>query len=132
MTSKHDTHTATEFEQELVHHDDWFRHSARSRHHQEAHGQTSARTILIFLAATVLLVLFIGGTVYNMVKVQSAELRAVLQEAATPNQVYLKAMDQWNRDLSTYGWIDPAAGTVHIPLDDAINRVINDYRTNAN
>jgi hypothetical protein len=39
-----------------------------------------------------------------------------------PQSEYLVVHDEWRRELEGYGWADEKAGTVRVPIDDAIKR----------
>ncbi len=39
-----------------------------------------------------------------------------------PWSEYIIVTDEWRRELEDYGWADEKAGTVRVPIDDAIKR----------
>jgi hypothetical protein len=41
-----------------------------------------------------------------------------------PQSEYLVVRDEWRRELTEYGWADEKAGTVRIPMDEAMRRYL--------
>src|SRR4051812_33777763 len=41
-----------------------------------------------------------------------------------PQSEYLVVRDEWRRELSEYGWADEKAGTVRVPVDEAMRRYL--------
>lgn len=131
MTDPHDTHTTEEFEQSLVEHDEWFRHSADEPHHQEAHGETKSQVILLFLLGTVVFVFGTGFVVLKFFEAETRKLKATMDEAATSREEYLDANERWERELTSYGWASAIDGSVHIPLELATREVLGEYKSRA-
>ena len=129
MSDEHLHHTKTEFVEGLVHHDEWFRHGSGDPHHQEAHGSTRTRAILAFLAFTVVFVIVVGALVFSFFESQARILKSSINEASTPREEYVGSMTRWESELSTYGWVAQEGGAVRLPLDEAIERVVVQYRT---
>jgi len=123
----HETHTAADYEHELIEHDSWFRHDASEPRHQESHGETSALGILLTLFATVVFVFGTGGVVLVWFGNEWREFAHVQEEVHTNVAEIRSARAEWQRRLSTYEWTDPAAGRVTIPLEAAKARVIERY-----
>ena len=112
------------------HHDhgDWFRHSedeALPQQEHAAHVNTTA--IGLTLLAIVFGVLF-TVVILSMYFVSYANTRkAAMNEGTASAQAYTAYRDQSAATLSTGGWADRAAGTVNLPLDDAMESVIAEY-----
>jgi len=132
MNDEHLHHTKAEFVEELSHHDEWFRHSAAEQTHQEAHGSTRTHAILASLFFTLVLVVVVGVVVFHYFQSQARILQTTLQEAATPRDAYVAATQNWNNQLSTYGWVEEKDGPVRLPLDVAIERVVDVYKSQGN
>lgn len=121
MTSHKDpslTHTLERFEEDLEEHDSWFRHAAADPHHQEAHGSTNAVGIALFMAGTLAATLAVCLMVYYwafepMVRKQVERVR----EMRPISTEYQSARAEWERQLGSFEWVDPASGTVRVPID---------------
>ena|ERR1700754_1513984 len=44
-----------------------------------------------------------------------------------PQSEYLVVQGEWQRELKDYGWADEKAGTVRVPINDAINRYLQQH-----
>ncbi|MFM9956507.1 MAG: hypothetical protein ACKVZJ_00385 [Phycisphaerales bacterium] len=129
----HGHHTKAEFEAELTHHDDWFRHSPGERH-QQVHGETNPWAIGGTLVLTVLLTFGIAFYVLNYFNRTVAAQKMEKREARTDtswNADYRKLKSDWNAELSQYRVIDPKAGTVSVPLEAAMDKVVAEYQGKA-
>ena len=49
------------------------------------------------------------------------------ERAPQPQDEYLAVRDEWRRELEGYGWADEKAGTVRVPIDDAMNRYLRQH-----
>ncbi len=123
----HETHSAADYEHELVEHDSWFRHDTAEPQHQASHGETSAIGILLTLFATVVFVFGTGGVVLVWFGHEWREFAIVQEEQKTNVTDLRNARAEWERVLSSYEWADPATGRVRIPLELAKSRVIDRY-----
>ena len=47
--------------------------------------------------------------------------------APQPQDEYLAVRDEWMRELNDYGWADEKAGTVRVPVDEAIKRYLQQH-----
>lgn len=127
----HDTKTLKDLEREIVEHDTWFRHDANEPHHQESHGETNGWKINAFLFIVILLV---GASSYGMFKYyKMAEQKEIYKKYDLRTEQFggaeLNAMkEEWNRQLSTAGWVDANARVARLPIDVATQLVINDYK----
>lgn len=126
-------HTKQEFEAELTHHDDWFRHSPGEAH-QESHGSTNPIAIATTLILLVAVTFGVAFYVLNYFKRAVAHEKLVKREAPTDTTWkldYLKAKADWNAELSQYRLLDAKAGTVGLPIDAAIERTVASYQGKA-
>lgn len=127
---QHEHHTKADFEAELTHHDDWFRHEPGERH-QASHGETNPWAIGGTLVLTVLLTFGIAFYVLNYFNRSVAAQKIEKREQRTDttwnlDDQTLKA--NWNAELSQYRVIDAKAGTVSLPLDAAADKVVAEYQ----
>ncbi len=136
MSHQHDHHghhTKADFEAELTHHDDWFRHAPGEKH-QPSHGETNPWAIggtLVLLVVLTFGVSFYVLNYFNRVvaaeKLEKREQRTDL----TWNVEYRDLKADWNAELSQYRVIDPKAGTVSLPLEAAMEKVVAEYQGKA-
>lgn len=132
MSHGHDTdhghHTVRDYERDLVEHDSWFRHDATEPHHQEAHGQTKPLVIVVFLAVTVVLV-----AVVSLLCLQyfNAFVRRELTAKVERNDAFYadarRVKAEWEAQLTTFGWTDPQAGVVRVPVEIAKRQIVAEY-----
>lgn len=114
-------------------HDNWHQHSAAEGAPQHEHGsQMTVKALgLTFVAMTlgtilVILVLVLYFNSYvGKYKAQKTEGTAMMEPAFNAK---LAAQEK----LNSYGWVDRDARTVHIPLDQATQRVMAEYETASN
>src|SRR4051812_16538922 len=50
-----------------------------------------------------------------------------LERVPQPQDEYLAVRDEWMRELKDYGWADEKAGTVRVPVKDAIDRYLEQH-----
>lgn len=127
----HDTKTLKDLEREIVEHDTWFRHEANEPHHQASHGETNGWKIIAFLFVVILLVFASGFAMFKYYKM--AEQKEIYKKYDLRTEQFgggeLNAMkEEWNRQLSTAGWVDANARVARLPIDVATQLVINDYK----
>jgi len=128
----HHSTTVQELEHQLVEHDTWFRHDASESHHQASHGETNGFKIVVFL---VVVIVFVFATAFAIIKYYNmAEQAEIVRkyDLRTPEfgLAELKAMrEEWGRQLSSAGWVDPGAKVVRLPMDLAARAVVEEYRT---
>lgn len=136
MSHSHDNqghHTKAEFEAELTHHDDWFRHDP-SEKHQSSHGETNPWAIGGVLIALIVITFGVAFYVLNYFNRTVAAEKLVKQEQRTDISLALplqQARADWNAQLKAYRVIDSKAGTVAIPFDAAAEKVIAQYQSKA-
>lgn len=126
-------HTKADFERELVAHDEWFRHSAEEPHHQISHGETNASKIGVFLFVVIVATF---GTAWVLVKglLRVLDYKEIArQERNEPFvQEYRESRARWDGALTASPeWADSRAGTVRIPVDLAMQLVIEEYKGKA-
>lgn len=112
------------------HHDDWFKHSP-DEVHMEAHGETNSVIILAFLFATIVTVVVTGGLIMQYFKVRVADLKEEVQysrsDVSPKVQAAREAKENWEKNLTEAHWVDRDKGVVGLPLDVAMQRVIDEY-----
>ena len=111
-------------------HDDWFKHDASEPKPQEMHGKINPYGIMLSLlltlvavAVTIIVVLKLGfdPAIYEN---KAERLEARTAAIAAPAQ---EKLANWENRLNTAAWIDPAKGIVRLPLDQARQKVIQEY-----
>lgn len=112
-------------------HDAWHQHTTAEGRPQEEHGAHATTKalgltfiIMVFGVIAVILVLVIYFN--SFVSRFSAERQEGTAMMAPAYNAKLAAQ----RHLDSFGWVDQQAGTAHIPLPNAIDRVVEEYRTN--
>lgn len=111
------------------HGDAWHHHTADEGLPQAEHASVlNPRFAIGFIALTIaFLVVFIGGTIlYFNVTVRKEIARK--QETTGISAGYAAMRSQSDYELSSYGVVDPASRTVRVPVDRAIERVVNQYK----
>ncbi|MEM1331069.1 MAG: hypothetical protein AAGG07_10955 [Planctomycetota bacterium] len=94
---------------------------------QEAHGAKANPAILsVVFVLTIATVVLLVAMVWVYFNSYLANLRAEKMENTVSYQDYAAVRAQADSQLSTYGWTDTEAGLVHIPLDLAIDRFIQE------
>ena len=111
-------------------HDDWFRHSSDEALPQVEHAQhVSTKALGITLLLIVFGVLFVLLIISAYFSSYTTQVRAERQEGTSSAAEYLSYRSGMDRRLAETGWIDRTNQTLHIPLDRAIELVVDDYRT---
>ncbi len=109
-------------------HDAWHQHSTAEGVPQHEHGsQTSTKAlgvtfiimVLGVIATILVLILYFNSFV--------SRFRAERQEGTAMMRPAFEAKLAARQRLGEFGWIDREAGTVHIPLNNAIDKVVNEY-----
>jgi hypothetical protein len=106
--------------------DEWHDHTGEAAP-QEVHGETSP----MFIAALgvvgfgVLIVSIVLITIYFNQVVRAEQVQKI--ERADMARDYNERRAYWDAELSSYGWIDQENGVVRIPLDRAIESVVEEY-----
>lgn len=109
-------------------HGDWFRHSEDEARPQQEHASHVNTTVIgLTLLAIVFGVLF-TVVVLSMYFVNYANSRkAAMNEGTASAEAYISYRNDSQAALSTGGWADRAAGTVNLPISDAMASVIAEY-----
>lgn len=106
--------------------DAWHRHTAEEGVPQAAHGQTTPGVIaLVAVGSFAALVLTIAFVTVFFGQVNLQQRRDKIEMDLGANTRQLKA--EWKAELGGYGWVDPAKGLVHVPIDQALDHVIAEY-----
>lgn len=113
-------------------HDDWHQHTAAEGMPQEEHAaQASVKALgMTFIVMTVGVIVTILLLVVYF-KSYVGTYKAKVQEGTAIMQPAFEAKLAAQSKLESFGWIDRDARTVHIPIDQAMQSVINDYQNAA-
>lgn len=109
--------------------DEWHRHSS-DEHPQHAHGETTPGMITVVgLVSFALLVAMIAGVWIYF-------LQALKVEYAAKRDMWLGAevsmmKDTWDQRWREYAWVDPAKGTIRVPIERGIEMAASAYAQNA-
>lgn len=111
------------------HTDEWHTHTPDEGLPQVEHGAKANPAVLIIVtlgfvmavALTVLLTALYFGSYMTAQKRAKAETTILSED-------YRAYRAQSEAALSGYGWADPAAGTVRVPINRAIDTVVNQYK----
>lgn len=109
-------------------HDNWHQHSAAEGMPQHEHGShTSTKalglTFIIMVVGVIATILVLIAYFNSYV----STFRAERQEGTAMMRPAFEAKVAAKQRLEEFGWVDREAGTVHIPLNNAIDRVVNEY-----
>lgn len=138
MSHKHDQHghhTKADFEAELTHHDDWFRH-APSERHQSSHGSTNPWAISGVMIAVIIITFGVAFYALNYFNRYQAQLKGERQEKLTDTSPdwgngAATAKANWDATLHSYGWADAKTGAVQVPMNVAMDKVKKQYEGKA-
>lgn len=112
------------------HADAWHHHDSAEGVPQSEHAATidpiATLKVLGFVMGFTAVFITVSILYFNVTVRQQREAKIETTGAAEP---YNAMKGQVERDLSTYGVSDPAAKTVRVPIDRAIDRVVNKYAT---
>ena len=121
-------HAIRHLEHEHEHPDSWHAHSPAEGTPQEEHGaQANAFGIIAGIAFFGVVTLVVSVVVGVYLASYTSRLRAQRQETITSRADYNVYRAQSDAALSTAAWINPAEGTVAIPIDIAKRKVIAAY-----
>ncbi len=110
-------------------HDAWHHHTTAEGAPQPEHGaHASARALGLTFIVMVLGVIFVILVLVAYFNSYVSSFRAERQEGTTAMRPAFEDKVAAHRRLGEFGWVDQASGTVHIPLDHAIDRVVDQYR----
>ena len=111
-------------------HDDWFRHSSDEALPQVEHAQhVSTKALGITLVMIVFGVLFVLLILSAYFSSYTTQVRAEKQEGTSSAADYLSYRSGMDRRLAETGWVDRTNQTLHIPLDRAVELVVDEYRS---
>ena len=109
--------------------DEWHRHTVTEGTPQAEHGAiASPGTIAkVFVAMTTTVVgsVLVVALYFNHT---TAEYRQEITESTVTSKAFNEYKSNvFEKEMSTYGWADPTAGTVRIPIDKAMEKVVARY-----
>lgn len=109
-------------------HDAWHQHTAAEGMPQHEHGaHTSAKalglTFIVMVVGVIAVILVLIAYFNSYVSTFKAER----QEGTAIMRPAFEAKLAARRHLDEFGWVNRDAGTVHIPLNQAIDRVVGEY-----
>lgn len=112
-----------------AHVDPWFKHAASEPHHQESHGEFSAKGVYATIAFIIIVTFGVAIIVVPWVSMQVRGIQAVSHEQSSaisgPRQ---EAFSTWDAELhGNPDWIDQQTGVVSVPIEEAKRRVIARY-----
>lgn len=112
-------------------HDAWHQHTTAEGAPQHEHGaHASAKalglTFIVMVVGVIATILILVAYFKSFVSQYKAERQEGTAMMAPTFEAKLAARNR----LGSYGWVDRDAGTVHIPLDAAMQRVLSDYQKN--
>ena len=125
----HDPHTQDELRDALREHDDWFRHDASEPSHQQSHGDFNPYVVMGFLAATIVLVAAVViVTVPWFGRAVQAKRVEVQEENRRLTLDYEQRASRWTEELTgSPSWVDEANNVIRVPIDLAIDEVVESY-----
>ena len=116
MSDHHDDHG----------HDDWFRHSSDEAMPQQEHAAHVNTTAIGLTLLAIVFGVLLTVVLLSMYFVQYANTRkAEMNEGTASAEMFLTYREQSDAMLSSGGWVDRTAGTVNVPLDEAMDAVIS-------
>jgi hypothetical protein len=111
-------------------HDAWHQHSTAEGMPQHEHGaHASAKALgltFITMVVGVIVVILILIAYFNS---YVSSTKARLQEGTAMMAPAFNAKVAARSQLESFGWVDQSAGTVRVPLPNAIDRVVDEYRS---
>ena len=97
--------------------------------HSYDHSEPHARSIVVYMAATVVLLALVGIAVqayYELIYSQGEYEQVLSQENWQLRD--LRNKEQW--ELTHYAYVDKNKGTVRVPIDQAMQAVVKDAAAN--
>lgn len=124
----HPSHTPEVHEQP----DSWHRHTPAEGEPQHEHAGTinTAALAATFVAMGLGIVLTVGVIAVYFFS-YATELRATQIETTAASRDFNAYRAGAESSLSSYGWSDPAADRLHIPISQAMDRVVTQYQAAA-
>jgi|GEM_PF-1242082 len=105
--------------------DEWHAHTGEAAP-EESHGSVAPAAIFAVGLVGFLVVVACVLVISQYFIMQSQKQIAMKQEVDISSS-YRSTRASWEEQLSGYGWADPAAGKVRIPIDVAITKVATRY-----
>lgn len=109
-------------------HDAWHQHTAAEGTPQTEHGSHASAKALgltfIIMVVGVIAVILVLIAYFNS---YVSKYKAERQEGVSTMRPAFEAKLAARQRLNEFGWIDREAGTVHIPLNNAIDKVVAEY-----
>ena len=93
-------------------------------------GGLTAFTIVVCVAMLIMFAYFLNREKSQELKASPLARqggRRSPERAPQPQDEYLAVRDEWTRELNDYGWADEKAGTVRVPVDEAIKRYLQQH-----
>lgn len=114
-------------------HDNWHQHSAEEGAPQHEHGshmtvKALGMTFIIMTVGVILTILILVAFFNSYV----GKYKAGKTEGTGMMEPAFNAKLAAREKLNSYGWVDRDTRTVHIPLDQAMQRVMAEYETASN
>jgi len=107
--------------------DSWHQHGGGEPVPQAAHGEISGAALLGWL-----LLLFVGvfGAIIILIFFfeQWKDREVAVRTEVDLGNVYLQQKAVDGTELTTYGWVDQANGVVHVPIQQAMELTLEQYR----
>lgn len=107
--------------------DPWHAHSSDEEPPQESHGVTSPGAIaLVGVGSFVILLILIGivAVYFNQVA-RRTQVEKI--ERVDLGQSMRTQLAEERQRLSSYGWVDPEQERVHIPIEQAMEQIREEY-----
>lgn len=108
------------------HVDQWHLHTLAEGTPQAEHGSRANPWVLlaVFVCSVVFLIVFIGATVIYA-KGYLSRVRAAKVEVTTWSGDARAAKAIAQHELASYGWVEPGAGRVRVPVDVVMKQMAN-------
>lgn len=121
-------HPIQQLPHEHAHPDEWHAHVPAEGAPQHEHGAKANPAILgivtVGFVLTVVITVLLSALYFFSYMTHE---RRVKSETTVLSEEYRAYRAQSEATLSGYGWADPAAGVVRIPITKAIDQVVADY-----
>lgn len=111
--------------------DSWHRHTADEGAPQIEHAASInlLGLLIVFLGMSGFLVVTVGLLIvfFDYTRTQARQAKIETTTMAEENSLPYRqeSMDA----LASYGWVDPAAGRVQVPINVAMDRIVEEYAT---
>lgn len=113
---------------EHAHPDAWHAHSAAEGAPQHEHGAKANPAVLAIVTGgfviTVVVTVLLSALYFFSYMTHERRLKS---ETTVLSEEYRAYRAQADASLTGYGWADPAAGVVRIPISQAMDQVVAEY-----